>query len=149
MKKNNKKPSLIPVSGNKVLLDKGYPFLDGHVIVVWLDRSGVLTSINQSLLDMSGYQESDLIGTSYTLFKHPEIADSIYQDLWKRLRSGKRWKGMIKVLRKDGCYFWGLMTIMPIQYQSSPVRYLCTVRKPSREQITSHKEKYFLTTKAG
>ncbi len=146
MQKDNPDKSIKPEQ--MVLIDKGYPFLDGHVIVSWLDQTGVFTRINQSLLDMSGYHEAELIGSSYGLLKHPEIPDFVYDDLRKKIYSGKRWKGLIKVLRKDGCYFWGLATILPIQYQSSQIKFLCTVRKPSLSQINAHKEKY-LTTKAG
>ncbi len=136
-------------SNKKVVIDKNYPFLDGHVVVSWLDQRGSFASVNQSLLDMSGYQETDLIGASYTLLKHPEIPDAVYEELRRKLDAGKRWKGLIKVLRKDGAYFWGLTTIMPIQYQQSSTRYLCTVRKPSSSQVSSHKEKYLMTNKAG
>ncbi len=128
---------------------KEYPFLDGHVIVIWLDQSGVLTRINQSLLDMTGYQESDYIGKSYTLFKHPGISGSVYDDVWGKVGFGNRWKGVVKVSRKDGNYFFGLTTIMPIQYQSLQTRYLCTVRKPSRKQIAQHQDKYCLVNKEG
>lgn len=147
MKKDNTKSSA--KSHNMVLLDKGFPFLDGHVIVFWLDRAGNFIRINQSLMDMSGYQENDLIGSSYALLKHPENPDTVSDDMHRKLKAGKRWKGLIKVLRKDGAYFWGLSTIMPIRYQSSQIRYLCTMRKASESQITSHKEKFYLTTKAG
>jgi PAS domain S-box-containing protein len=126
---------------NNAQSDKEYPFLDGHVIVIWLDQSGVLARINQSLLDMTGYQERDYIGKSYTQFKHPDISESVYDDVWRKVGSGNRWKGVVKVLRKDGNYFWGLATIMRIQYQPLKTRYLCTVRKPSRQQIQLYREK--------
>jgi PAS domain S-box-containing protein len=132
---------------NSPHLDKEYSFLDGHVIVMWLNQSGVLTRINQSLLDMTGYQESDLIGASYTLFIHPDFSDSVYTDVWNKVGVGKRWKGVVKILRKDGSYFWGLTTIMAIQYQHYQIRYLCAVRKPSRKQIILHREKYCFSNK--
>ena len=134
---------------NSTHLDKEYAFLDGHVIIIWLDQTGIITRINQSLLDMTGYQESSVIGSSYTLFKHPDISDSIDNDIWKKISEGKRWKGVVKVLRKDDGYFWGLTTIMPIEYQYSQIRYLCAVRKPSREQIKLHRDKYCLVNKKG
>ncbi len=142
----NNKQHLVNIM-NSAHLDKEYSFLDGHVIVIWLNQSGVLARINQSLLDMTGYQESDLIGASYTLFKHPDFSDTVYNDVWNKISNGKRWKGVIKVLRKDGSYFWGLTTVMRIQYQNYHVRYLCAVRKPSREQIMLHRDKYFLVNK--
>jgi len=132
---------------NNAQSDREYPFLDGHVIVIWLDHSGVLARINQSLLDMTGYQESDYIGQSYALFKHPDISESVYENVWRKVGSGDRWKGVVKVLRKDGNYFWGLTTIMPIQYQPLQTRYLCTVRKPSRKQIEQHRDKYYPVSK--
>ncbi len=134
---------------NNEQFHKEYPFLDGHVIVMWLDKSGIITRINQSLLDMIGYQESDFIGASYMLFKHSEISDFVINDVWKKIGSGNRWKGVVKVLRKDGDCFWGLTTIMPIQYQPLQTRYLCTVRKPSRKQIQLYRDKYYLANKEG
>ena len=147
MRKENSKHSLS--LDNHTLLDNGYPFLDGHVIVGWLDHAGIFISMNQSLLDMSGYLESELIGSPFTVLKHPEIPNNAYDELCRKVNAGKRWKGLIKLLRKDGAYFWGLTTIMPITYKSLQNQYLCTVRKPSLTQITSYKEKYLLTTKAG
>jgi|GEM_PF-6300124 len=136
-------------SVNRLLIDRVYPFLDGHIIVFWLDRSGRFIRINQSVLDMSGYQEVDLIGSSYSLLKHPENHGVVTDELHRNLKSGKRWKGLIKVLRKDGACFWGLTTIMPVKYQSSNIRYLCTMRKPSDLQVIAYKEKHFTSTKAG
>ncbi len=134
---------------NNIQFNKEHPFLDGHIIVIWLDQSGVLTRINQSLLDMTGYHECDYIGASYAKFKHPDISDFVFNDVWKKIGSGNRWKGVIKILRKDGDYFWGLTTIMPIQYQPLQIRYLCTVRKPSKKQIQLYRDKYYLANKEG
>ncbi|MCH9696947.1 MAG: PAS domain-containing protein [Gammaproteobacteria bacterium] len=134
------------LTANHKIINREFPFLDGHVIVTWLDQDGLFSQINQSLLDMSGYRETELVGVNYKLLKHPEIPDSVYEDLNNRLRAGKRWKGVIKYLRKDGCYFWGLTTILPILDQASASRYLCTVRKASRTQINAHIEQHALAT---
>jgi PAS domain S-box-containing protein len=131
-KENNPYP---PHSDKNQMFDKEYPFFDGHIIVISFNQSGLIVSMNQSLLDMTGYQEKDLIGLSYAVFKHPHLPDSVYADLKRNVESGKRWKGLVKILRNDGGYFWGLATIKPDQQHRSRIGYLCTVRKPSQAQI--------------
>jgi PAS domain S-box-containing protein len=127
-------------SDKKVLIDKEYPFLDGHIIVIWFDQSGLVTSINQSLIDMTGYREKDLVGSSYTMFKHPDFPQTVYDNIKNIIESGKRWKGLLKVLRNDGGYFWGLVTIKTHQREASQLIHLCTVRKPSQRQIALYQK---------
>ena len=66
------------------------PYPEGKLIVSRTDTRGIITQCNQAFIDMSGYQESELIDQPHCLLRHPDMPKAAYADLWATVNAGKK-----------------------------------------------------------
>ncbi|VAW83254.1 Aerotaxis sensor receptor protein [hydrothermal vent metagenome] len=119
-------------SQRKVLTtDLEVPYPDGRLIVSRTDLTGIITHVNQSFIDMSGYSEQELVGQAHHILRHPDMPPAAFKDLWDTLKAGKKWQGYVKNLRKDGAYYWVYATAIPNVRNGQVVGYTSVRRKPS------------------
>jgi diguanylate cyclase (GGDEF)-like protein/PAS domain S-box-containing protein len=83
------------------------------VITSSTDLSGKITYASQAFEEISGYTQSELIGKNHRIVKDPQMPDSIFDDLWQTITSGKDWHGEIRNIAKDGSYYWVDIHIAP------------------------------------
>ena len=120
----------------KVLVtEQEIPFPDGRLIVSRTDPNGYITHVNKSFVDMSGYQEEELIGSPHHILRHPDMPPAAFKDLWETVEAGKRWQGYVKNLRKDGAHYWVYATVIPNVRNGKVVGYTSVRRKPSRKKV--------------
>lgn len=130
-------------SARKVLVvDEEVPYPDGRLIVSVTDLEGRIVECNKSFVDMSAYSREELIGAQQCILRHPDIPSEVYADLWSTIKSGNKWQGYIKNLRKDGRYYWVLATIIPTVRNGEIVGYASVRRKPSRNKINEFVAQY-------
>ena len=130
-------------STRKVLVtDREIPFPDGRLIVSRTDPAGVITHVNRSFVDMSGYTEEELIGTPHHILRHPDMPPAAFKDLWDTLRAGNKWQGYVKNLRKDGACYWVFATALPNIRNGEVVGYSSVRRKPSRKKVEECEKLY-------
>ncbi|MGD7036215.1 PAS domain-containing protein [Methylotuvimicrobium buryatense] len=111
------------------------PYPDGKLIVSTTDPEGIITHVNQSFVDMSGYTEAELIGAPHSILRHPDMPSAAFKDLWDTVNRGDKWQGFVKNLRKDGAYYWVKATVIPNVRQGKVVGYTSVRRKPSRTKV--------------
>lgn len=78
------------------------------------DVNGVILDISDAFCECSGYSKEELIGKNHNIFRHEDMPDAIFEELWKTISSGKSWRGDIKNRNKDGSVCWGHSCIEPI-----------------------------------
>ena len=111
------------------------PYPDGKLIVSTTDPSGIITHVNQSFVEMSGYTEDELINTPHSILRHPDMPPAAFQDLWDTIQKGNKWQGFVKNLRKDGGYYWVKATVIPNVRDGKVMGYTSVRRKPSRTKV--------------
>ncbi len=82
------------------------PYPDGKLIVSTTTLDGVISHVNKAFVEMSGYQEAELIGTPHYILRHPDMPSAAFKELWDTVLRGDKWQGIVKNLRKDGGYYW-------------------------------------------
>ena len=87
--------------------------LDKHVFYSRTDPQGHITHVSTALLELTGYTKKEMIGRTHRLFKHPDMKEEVFVDLWKTLLSKQTWTGEIKNKRKDSTSYWVKMVISP------------------------------------
>ncbi|HLP98805.1 MAG TPA: CHASE domain-containing protein [Sideroxyarcus sp.] len=87
--------------------------VDKYVISSTTDRDGVILSASDALCRLSGYSRDELIGSPYDILRHPDMPDSLYQELWATILDGRVWQGEIKGLTKNGDHYWTEVHIEP------------------------------------
>lgn len=123
-------------SCRKVLVtDIESPYPDGRLIVSRTDTNGIITQVNQSFVDMSGYSREELLGSPHYILRHPDMPSVAFKDLWDTVQRGEKWQGYVKNLRKDGGFYWVRATVIPNIRNNEVVGYTSVRRKPSRQKV--------------
>ncbi len=115
---------------------------DGQFLVSKTDLKGLMVYCNQAFIEMSGYDEKELIGSPHNLIRHPDMPPAAFEDLWATLKKGKPWSGLVKNRRKDGGFYWVYANATPITEGGQVTGYMSLRSKPSREQIRAAEDLY-------
>jgi len=111
------------------------PYPDGKLIVSTTSPDGVITHVNRSFVEMSGYSEAELLGAPHYILRHPDMPAVAFKDLWDTVVRGEKWQGFVKNLRKDGGFYWVKATVIPNVRGGKVVGYTSVRRKPSRSKV--------------
>jgi diguanylate cyclase (GGDEF)-like protein/PAS domain S-box-containing protein len=115
--------------------------LDQHAIVATTDVNGVITYVNQSLCDISGYSKEELLGQDHRLLNSGTHSPDFFQDMYNAISAGKVWSGEVCNRAKNGSLYWLMTTIVPyMDSDNKPTQYIAmrtdiTERKLAEAQI--------------
>ncbi|WP_229855223.1 CHASE domain-containing protein [Candidatus Sulfurimonas marisnigri] len=93
--------------------------IDKNVNSSTTDLYGQITKVSQAFCDNSGYSKDEAFGKNHNIVKHPDMTDTIYQELWKTIKMDNIWRGEIKNMHKDGSAYWVDMTIYPVKNEKN------------------------------
>jgi PAS domain S-box-containing protein len=99
------------------------------------DLKGKITYANQAFFEMCGYSEEELLGSPHNIVRHPDMPEIAFDDLWKTLKVGESWTGMVKNRCKNGDYYWVLANATPIIENGVTTGYTSVRTAPTRQQI--------------
>ena len=127
------------------------PIKENISIVSKTDLKGVITYANENFVQISGFSREELIGKSHNIVRHPDVPAEFFEDLWKSLKAGRPWTGVVKNRCKNGDYYWLLNNIAPFYENDQLVGYMSVRLKASPEQIEAANAAYrlFRDGKAG
>jgi methyl-accepting chemotaxis protein len=128
----------LPVTQNE------YVLRDDQLIVSKTDLKGRITYINRDFIEVSGFSEAELIGEPHNLVRHPDMPPEAFDDLWRTLKQGRPWTGMVKNRCKNGDYYWVLANATPIWEAGQVTGYMSVRRKPTRDKIDATENAYRL-----
>jgi aerotaxis receptor len=126
----------LPVTANEYLLEDGKP------IVSKTDLKGIITYVNPYFIEVSGYDESELIGESHNLVRHPDMPPEAFADLWHSIRQGLPWSGIVKNRRKNGDYYWVEANVTPVSENGRITGYISVRNKAVRSQVEAVEQAY-------
>jgi|APLak6261675998_1056109.scaffolds.fasta_scaffold00021_30 methyl-accepting chemotaxis protein len=119
----------MPVTNNEMVFD------DSQFMLTKTDLKGVITYANHDFIKVSGFSESELVGSSHNIVRHPDMPAKAFEDMWLNLKVGRPWSGMVKNRCKNGDYYWVIANATPILESGQVTGYLSARRKPTRQQI--------------
>lgn len=128
----------MPVTNNEIQFD------DHQFMLTRTDLKGVITYANKDFIQISGYSEAELIGSSHNIVRHPDMPVEAFADMWRSLKAGKPWTGLVKNRTKQGDFYWVVANATPVTENDQVVGYLSARRKPTREQINQAATAYQL-----
>jgi len=119
----------LPVTGKEVL------FKDDDRIISITNTKGVLTSINEAFLKISGFTEEELIGQAHNLVRHPDMPQAAFADLWATLAQKKPCLGLVKNRCKNGDHYWVNAYVMGVYKNGTLTGYQSVRTKPERKHV--------------
>ncbi len=122
---------------NLPVTDTEHLMRDDQLIVSSTDLKGQITHFNRAFLEISGFTEKELLGAPHNLIRHPDMPSAAFEDLWKTVKAGRPWSGIVKNRCKNGDFYWVDANISPLRENGTVTGYISVRRKPTREQIAA------------
>lgn len=119
----------LPVTGEETLLDDGVP------LVSTTNLKGQITYVNEAFIEISGFSEDELLGKPHNIVRHPDVPPVVFEEMWRTIRQGKPWMGVVKNRCKNGDHYYVNAFASPIVRNGEIIGYQSVRLKPKRSQI--------------
>lgn len=117
-------------------------FSDTEQLVSITDLDGVITYANPEFCAVAGYSLEELVGQHHNIVRHPNMPKAAFTDLWKKLKQGDSWRGMVKNRCKNGAFYWVDAYVTPL-YENEKITGYQSVRTcPSENQKVKAQKLY-------
>ncbi|CAD5246630.1 MULTISPECIES: methyl-accepting chemotaxis protein [Halomonadaceae] len=106
------------------------------------DTKGRITYANPAFIDISGFEHAELIGAPHNLIRHPDMPPAAFENLWKTVKTGETWRGLVKNRCKNGDHYWVNASVTPIIEDGQVVGYTSVRVQASRAAIEQAERAY-------
>jgi PAS domain S-box-containing protein len=107
-----------------------YELAADSVILSTADMQGNIVAYNKTLLEVSGYSESEIKGKPHSILRCPDMPKAVFQDLWQTISSGRPWFGVVKNKRKNGDHYWVAVNVNPV-FEAGQIKSYVSVSYPA------------------
>ncbi|GHU15087.1 methyl-accepting chemotaxis protein [Betaproteobacteria bacterium] len=126
----------LPVTNIETLLPEGV------FIYSRTDLKGVVVEANAEFVEISGFDCEEMIGHSHNLVRHPDMPPEAFADMWRDLKAGLPWRGLVKNRRKDGGFYWVRANASPVRENGRVVGYQSVRSRPDKADIQAAEAAY-------
>ncbi|WP_432378989.1 methyl-accepting chemotaxis protein [Duganella sp. P38] len=123
--------SNLPITNTEYILE------ETETIVSKTDLYGNIHYVNRDFIKISGFSEAELIGAPQNIVRHPYMPAAAFADLWRALKAGRAWTGLVKNRCKNGDFYWVEANVAPYRENGEIAGYTSIRVKPSREKIAA------------
>ena len=125
-----------PVTEREVYLPEGEP------LVSQTDPSSHITFVNKGFVAVSGFTREELIGSPHNLVRHPHMPAEAFANLWRTLKAGRPWEGLVKNRTKTGDFYWVRANVTPVIENGDLKGYISIRGVPSRNAVAEAEAAY-------
>ena len=119
----------MPITTHEILMQHRKP------IVSKTDLKGIITYVNQTFVDISGYSREELIGKNHNIIRHPHMPVEAFAWLWDTIQQDQPWRGVVKNRCKNGDFYWVEAYVTPIRENGRTVGYMSVRNIPDRKEV--------------
>ncbi len=83
--------------------------------IVLTNLDGVITYVNPTFTEVTGYTPAEAIGQTPRLWKSGKHSKDFYQQMWRTILSGQKWSGELINRKKSGEDYHSRLSISPIK----------------------------------
>ncbi|MEO8774056.1 MAG: PAS domain-containing protein [Gelidibacter sp.] len=90
----------------RVLIDQEVVWDKKSIVMSKTDNQGNIEYANEAFVQVSGYEDYELVSQPHNIIRHPHMPKVIFKMLWENLKEGKNFHGVVKNLAKSGRFYW-------------------------------------------
>ena len=121
------------MKNNQPVTQREVPFPRDTYLVSRTDLKGVITYANEAFVAISGFSAQELLGQSHNIVRHPDMPPQAFEDLWRTVKAGLPWRGIVKNRCKNGDHYWVEAFVVPVKKNGMLTGYM-SVRTPASPQ---------------
>lgn len=126
----------VPVTGRQV------EFPGDANILSTTDLDSLITYANDDFVRISGFARDELLGQAHHLVRHPDMPPQAFEQMWRALKAGSSWMGLVKNRCKNGDHYWVSAFVSPISSGGNTVEYQSVRTRPTAEQVAAAEQCY-------
>ena len=130
------------MKNNQPVTQREINYPESSIFVTKTDTKGIITYASDAFVEVCGFSREELLGANHNIVRHPDMPTWAFADLWKTVKQGHPWRGIVKNRAKSGDHYWVRATVSPIIKDNEVVGYLSLRRKPTREEVSSAEQLY-------
>jgi PAS domain S-box-containing protein len=112
------------------------------------DPKGIIEFANDYFMEISGYEEWELMGQPHNIIRHPDMPKTIFKLLWDKLNKGENIHAFVKNMAKDGRYYWVLTNFEFKKDNEGNIISIYAKRKAAPRNVIFEIEKLYSILKA-
>ncbi len=118
-----------------VPLDEAIALDSKRYIVSKTDDRGVIEYGNEYFVEISGYKESELIGSPHNILRHPDMPKAAFYLMWQSIQNGKNIMAVVKNLSKNGDHYWVTTDFEIQKNKEGKIRNYIAFRHPASKNV--------------
>jgi aerotaxis receptor len=130
------------MKNNQPVTQTEKPYPSGRYLVSKTDLKGIITYVNDTFVELSGFERAELIGKSHNIVRHPDMPPQAFEDLWRTVKQELPWTGIVKNRTKNGDYYWVKAFVVPVRENDAVVGYMSARSQPSRAEVAAAEQAY-------
>jgi len=87
------------------------------------DTKGTILAGNAVFQRVSGYSESELVGSPHNVIRHPDMPRAVFKLFWDTILGGQPIAAVVKNMAKDGAYYWVVALVAPTKSGFVSIRF--------------------------
>src|SRR5690606_3982581 len=113
------------------------------------DTRGIITYCNDEFASISGYSREELLGSPHNIVRHPDMPGAVFGHMWRHLKEGRPWMGIVKNRCKNGDFYWVCAYVTPIYQNGALTGYESVRVRPEPDQVRRAGALYAEVTEGG
>jgi len=101
------------------------------VLLSITDTKGNIEYCNDIFVEISGYEEYELVGSPHSIVRHPDMPKVVFKLMWERLAREENIVAIVKNMGKTGRYYWVMTDFVIRRDDNGKVTGYKAFRKPA------------------
>jgi PAS domain S-box-containing protein len=108
--------------------------------IVITDSEGTIEYVNPKFSELTGYSSEEAIGANPRILKSGKTPRSVYDNLWRTIKSGEIWRGRFVNKKKNGELYWEDAWISPIRRASGDTTHFVAVKEDITKRVIAEEK---------
>ncbi|MCX5781835.1 MAG: ATP-binding protein [Elusimicrobia bacterium] len=110
------------------------------VPIIITDKDGKIEFVNEAFAKNTGYSLDEVKGKSPKVLKSGETLEDEYEAMWEAISNGNEWKGVLHNKKKNGEFYWSLISISPVKDDKGDIKKYIAVEQDVTESRKAQDE---------